>query len=391
MRCGLGLAGVLASALSLQCTNVEPHDPATDRPSAFPRSLVADAAVVDSETVASRSTRPVYGHSVVPGGVYSPDEAIIAAETDPVVAAHYRDIDVRALRPARVTTARAAYVSYRVGDRIAWTKRPVQLAAGESILTDGAHEVRDRCGNRISSTPMTPTLDEEPAPLALDTVEPAAIRPAPSAHVPVVPDQLSDPAIPLAEEIFRGALDVPGGDDSFPGTEGSGRAPVVGPLLTLGGAPMPGHGMATPAGGGMSVPGSGGFSPLRVPSPGITSISVPGGQPGEGPGSITEHGPSGGSGGPGSGGPGGPGGSGPNGPGGPGGSGAPGGPGSGGPAGPGGPGEPGGPDGQGGPRIDDINGDDDDPRTIPEPGAMTLLALGTVSALWRMRMRAPQR
>jgi len=66
------------------------------------------------------------------------------------------------------------FLSYRVGDAVYWTSRPVRLPHGETLLTDGINYARARCGNRISETPRTPVNDTEPAPEALDTPQPPA-------------------------------------------------------------------------------------------------------------------------------------------------------------------------------------------------------------------------
>jgi hypothetical protein len=113
-------------------------------------------------------SRIVYPYSVVPGGVHSAAELTAAVEADPIVAAHYTHLSVPALRQERVRERRAVYMSYRVGDQIYWTKRPVALRPGELVLSDGREEIRARCGNCISDVPMEPTLTAEPDPTEFD-------------------------------------------------------------------------------------------------------------------------------------------------------------------------------------------------------------------------------
>ena len=115
--------------------------------------------------------RPVYRHSVVPGGIYSVGEAVDATGRDAVAAAHYNDVDLPALTVEELPAARRAYVSYRVRDRIYWTRHTVELQAGETILTDGRNMIRARCGNRVSTHPQAPTADDEPVPAELDVVD----------------------------------------------------------------------------------------------------------------------------------------------------------------------------------------------------------------------------
>jgi len=106
--------------------------------------------------------RPVFPYSVIPGGARSAEELRAAVQHDPVIASHYDDFGVPAARLIRVTTAREVYVSYRLGDRIFWTRKKVMLHVGEVLLTDGTHLARARCGNRISEVPVAPTSPSEP-------------------------------------------------------------------------------------------------------------------------------------------------------------------------------------------------------------------------------------
>jgi len=108
------------------------------------------------------SSRAVYPFSVIPGGAYSSAEFMDAVTADAAVGAHYADIVPAAMHVERVTGPRAAYMSYRIGDRIYWTKRKLALAEGEHVLTDGRVTVRARCGNRLSEQPMQPTSEAEP-------------------------------------------------------------------------------------------------------------------------------------------------------------------------------------------------------------------------------------
>ena len=121
------------------------------------------------ETEHGGSSRAVYPFSVIPGGVYSSAEFVDAVTADGTVGAHYEDIVPAAMHVERVTGPRAAYMSYRIGDRIYWTKRKLALADGEHVLTDGRVTVRARCGNRLSEEPMQPTSEAEPPVQAFET------------------------------------------------------------------------------------------------------------------------------------------------------------------------------------------------------------------------------
>jgi hypothetical protein len=113
--------------------------------------------------------RAVYPYSVVPGGVLTPEELEAAAKRDPVIREHYKDLDLAQLRPAALNSDRFAYVSYRIGDNVYWTKNKLRLAKGELVLTGACDAVRGRCGNRLSDVPMTPVAEVEPSEEVLNT------------------------------------------------------------------------------------------------------------------------------------------------------------------------------------------------------------------------------
>jgi hypothetical protein len=114
--------------------------------------------------------RPVFRHSVIAGGAYSADEVEAAMGRDRVVATHYSTVNARELRVETLPEDRAAYMSYRVGDKIFWTKQKVRLKQGETILTDGVNHIRARCGNCIAFAPMEPTADDEPGEMEFDAL-----------------------------------------------------------------------------------------------------------------------------------------------------------------------------------------------------------------------------
>ena len=126
---------------------------------------------VETTGAAPEPARPVYRHSIVPGGAYSRAEVADAIKKDAVVAAHYQDIDVDKVHATTAGVARAVYVSYRVGNQVYWTKNRVRLAPGETVLTDGDTEIRARCGNLVSEHPQHPVAAEEPPLAALDEPE----------------------------------------------------------------------------------------------------------------------------------------------------------------------------------------------------------------------------
>jgi hypothetical protein len=206
---------------------------------------------------ADRDARPVYRYSVIPGGVRTPEELIDAMATDSVVAAHYSGIDKAKVRSAQLTEPMNAHVSYRIGDRVYWTKRKITLQAGEQVLSDGKTLVRARCGNNVSLDPLLPTLDNEPKPEVFDAIAPAVpantLVQLDPAHSYFTPSDLKAPPA------------------------GSGRAPFG--RSSLGGFPGP------PPPGNSGTPGTTSSPPPGDPLPnGVPPGSnPPGDPPGENP------------------------------------------------------------------------------------------------------------
>jgi hypothetical protein len=100
--------------------------------------------------------RVVYPYSVLSGGVWSRAELARRLAGDAVAAAHYRGFRTAAARVERLSSARRAYVSYRIDNAVYWTRAPVVIPAGEAVITDGENVARARCGNRLSSQRMLP-------------------------------------------------------------------------------------------------------------------------------------------------------------------------------------------------------------------------------------------
>jgi hypothetical protein len=108
--------------------------------------------------------RPVYPYSVIPGGVYSSAELNQKLAGDSVAREHYRGFNAAGAWKTKAEFAGPVYLSYRHGDRIYWTQRPVRIPKGEILLTDGSAYVRARCGNRIAEAPSQPVESLGAAP-----------------------------------------------------------------------------------------------------------------------------------------------------------------------------------------------------------------------------------
>lgn len=172
-----------------------------------------------SPSVAPR--RPTYGYSVIPGGVWDAQQLTRAVNRDPVVAAHYSNVNLSTMRAETVTSERFAYVSYRVDDRVYWTKRKLLIRTGETILTNGQTEIRSRCGNCISLAPMLPTSEDEPDASQFDALTDEPLLVAWGWGASGLPLAVSDPAgdpdaIPVVGQSPFGPV-VPFGGAVFPG------------------------------------------------------------------------------------------------------------------------------------------------------------------------------
>ena len=126
-------------------------------------------ATVDQILSQAQPSRPVYPYSVVPGGVEDVKELKWVAEHDPIVGAHYAGFNYARAQVVRLTLARTVYISYRIGNRIYWTRRRVTLHKGEKLITDGRMTARSRCANRVEETPQQAEASPvEPTPETFD-------------------------------------------------------------------------------------------------------------------------------------------------------------------------------------------------------------------------------
>ncbi len=162
----------------------------------------------------------VYAYSVIPGGVRDATELREIAARDYVVRRHFKGFDYDHARLVRSDKAREVYLSYRIRDRIFWTRRKVHLLEAELLLTDGKITARARCGNQVSETPKSEISEEEPDEAVLD--QPVAdfspIGPALPFRLPNVRPSLpgADAIPPSAPQLFAGGFRFPYVDFGVP-------------------------------------------------------------------------------------------------------------------------------------------------------------------------------
>lgn len=205
------------------------------------RALVVSTTFRDRDTA---SRRPVYPYSIIPGGIASVAALRSALAHDPVAAAHYAAFDLATARVVQVEEARSVYVSYRKGDDVFWTSKKLRLVVGETLITDGQHISRTRCGNQISDEPRMPvSLAGDPEPQTLDT--------------PVAFEIIEPFVASIGGEIGSGGTQA----DELPFFALTGTGGGVGRGLGILGVPI------IPGTGGVS-PGPGNPPPISAPEPG---------------------------------------------------------------------------------------------------------------------------
>ena len=246
MTAFIGVVGI-TSALLIASFSLLAPEKASDWQVA--RNAVALASPAPDTAGDEATRRSFYPYSVVPGGVHSPHD-LTDALNDPVVAAHYAAVNVSAVRVEAVRAPRRVHVSYRIGDKVYWTKRTVMLAPGERILTDGGTEIRSRCGNRIADAPQEPTSDDEPLITEFDralVLFPDNNRPSADSD-PVAPD--ASPGPPSYSSSGFDAV-MPGDEAGSAWPAGSLTAAIMAPRGSIPG----GSGIETPSSSGRSTVG----------------------------------------------------------------------------------------------------------------------------------------
>lgn len=141
--------------------------------------------------------RPVYPYSVVAGGIKDAHELKWMADHDPVVRAHYAGFDYDHARVVRLALARTAYVSYRIGNKVYWTRHRISLHKGEMLITDGRITARGRCGNRVEEVPQQANAASEPPAAKFDEpIQPAVGTAQAAPPVPFETSLLNRPPVP---------------------------------------------------------------------------------------------------------------------------------------------------------------------------------------------------
>jgi hypothetical protein len=164
----IGLLGAAGCAALYALVMRSPAAPAPAMQAQAQETAPAPAVLTVAAQAETKQTRRVYPYSIVPGGVTDRRELTRIVAMDKVVATHYAAFETAKATVTTVDKPRAVYVSYRKGDQVYWTAKKLQLAKGETLLSDGQNEIRTRCGNRISDVPQLPVEAKGPSEEELD-------------------------------------------------------------------------------------------------------------------------------------------------------------------------------------------------------------------------------
>jgi len=168
------------------------------------------------DSLRGRENRPIYPYSVVSGGVRDAGELKWAADHDPVVRSHYKGFDYEHARIVRLVLARTAYISYRIGNKVYWTRHRVTLKKGETVITDGKMTARTRCGNKVEEVPQQETSALEPPAAKFDEpIMPATGTAVSSLPLPFESALLNRPAAPGLGPALPLSMVDPFGDGSW--------------------------------------------------------------------------------------------------------------------------------------------------------------------------------
>src|SRR4029077_4830530 len=101
------------------------------------QSLAQLAGPAVSSSPPTKTPRVVYPYSVIPGGVRNGHDLEELSAHDRVVAQHFSGFNFEKAKIIELAQAQLVYLSYRIGNRVFWTRKRIQLRRGERLITDG--------------------------------------------------------------------------------------------------------------------------------------------------------------------------------------------------------------------------------------------------------------
>jgi len=277
VRRAKGLALVLGFCALAGVATIARHGSGSHRASPFIVSVTPRKPGYSTPPAAEARNKVVYPYSVVPGGVASAAELQARAARDGVVAEHFKNFTFKDARTVRLEADREAYVSYRKGNDIYWTRKKVLLKKGEWLITDGTTTIRSRCGNQVCDVPRAPVAETaEPSPGEMD------VPVADGSGIPAID------GVPLLASLNGESLAV----------ESDSQAYEIPPASAASSGSAGGRSRRSPAGGGGGDgPGAGGTGAAMAPNgirpvpPGVQTSGPPPeeSQPGASSGGASER------------------------------------------------------------------------------------------------------
>lgn len=145
------------------------YSPSSAAPAALPQRAPESQDLLLGATSSRRGqNRLVYPYSIIPGGIKSLADLKLAIADDPIVARQFQGFNFQKAHLVEVSQPENMFVSYRIGQRVYWTRKKIPLHKGETLVTDGRITARTRCGNRVAAVPMDTGSPLEPPQEAFD-------------------------------------------------------------------------------------------------------------------------------------------------------------------------------------------------------------------------------
>ena len=161
---------------------------------AKPAPQAAPATAMKSQAMPV-SFRPL-NLALIRGGFTSPEQFYQHVQADPVLRSFYGSCTDSQATLKPLSDDILVFSTFRRGDTIKWSRRPLLVHAGEYVYTFCGKTVLARCGNLVSWSPMQPSEDVPPSLLE-------------------VPTEVVDPPAPVELASAR-AADAPGGSALAP-------------------------------------------------------------------------------------------------------------------------------------------------------------------------------
>jgi hypothetical protein len=120
--------------------------------------------------------------ALLSGGFTSIDEFQQRVAIDPVLLSFYGNCNDSQASMQPLPDDILVFITFRRGQEIKWTRRPILVHKGEYVLTLCGRTVLARCGNFISWVPMQPSEDIPPSLLEMPADEVRPEEPAPTAQ-----------------------------------------------------------------------------------------------------------------------------------------------------------------------------------------------------------------